>query len=39
MFKEKKMIKEMKWLFSLYAIDDFDGYDEEAYGENFRLFL
>ena len=39
MFKEKKMIRAMKWLFSLYAIDDFDGYDEEAYGEDFGLCL
>ncbi|MCR0271538.1 hypothetical protein MKA31_05495 [[Clostridium] innocuum] len=29
----------MKWLFSLYAIDDFDGYDEETYGEDFGLCL
>lgn len=39
MFKEKKMIRAMKWLFSLYAIDDFGGYDKEAYGEDFGLFL
>lgn len=39
MFKEKKMIKAMKWLFSLYAVDDFDGYGEEAYGADFGLCL